>query len=307
MSNQPIIFYSPYGYIKILKEEYENKTKINLNFTSINGLSGVISRNNLKTEIEIKLKCFHGERETYSFKISIYNKISEILEKLFEIESNKNIPVEKRWLRVKQYRLISTRIKIHDLNSFATLSEEKIIEGETLIILPINKLNFSETMKGRNIVLTKTTNIICKINSDEPQYALGDLPLKLGKNYFEIILLTDPIEKSVIVGVCTKRDPNNLNVTDIKSFYGFILSEAKKISSVNGRTEQDNFGEKASIKDRVGVMVEFLGDGAKIDFFKNKVFIGTAFSKINEKIFFPCVALGLTGTKIMMTNQVDFP
>ena len=40
-----------------------------------------------------------------------------------------------------------------------------------------------------------------KTNIDEPQYALGNYGYFSGRHYFEINLLTDPMIRSVVVGL----------------------------------------------------------------------------------------------------------
>ena len=163
-------------------------------------------------------------------------------------------------------------------------------------------------MKGGFIILSKNNSTASKTNRDDPQYIMSDYPIHFGKHYFEITLHTEPYEKSVIIGIATKREPYNLNTYDVQTFHGFILSELKKISSINGKVEQSDFGDVCKINDKIGVLVYYNSDGVILGFYINKVFIGNAFMKLNANlIYFPAVALGLAGTKISISNDMEFP
>ena len=72
-------------------------------------------------------------------------------------------------------------------------------------------------MKGLNIILSKNNTIASKSNRDDPQYIMADYPIYFGKHYFEITLHTEPYEKSVIIGIATKREPKNLFSYDVHS------------------------------------------------------------------------------------------
>ena len=257
-------------------------------------------------EITVKLKTFHNTRELFTFTVDPSLLISSLLEKVNEIESTKNLPIEKRWAKGKQYRIFSCNPKIRELNPKASFTTEKINNNEILILLPQKKLFFSEYMKGSSVILAKSNQIAIK-RMDDFQYVLGTLPFSFGKHYFEICLLTEPLEKSVVIGVCSKRDNNNLLIYDVKSFWGYVLSDLKKMTYINSKTEILDFGELTKIYDRIGVLVDFTKEGVNISYYANKILLGQAFTKIQEKVLFPCVRLGIETTKVMITNQVDFP
>lgn len=259
-----------------------------------------------KTEMTIKLKTFNFNRELYTFKVSSDDSVISIIEKLAEIESSKNIPIENRWTKGKQYRLFSTETAIRELNPKLKFSEEKIKDNTTLLILPQKKMCFSTYMKGSSISLIKSNQIAIK-SMDDFQYILGSMPFSFGKHYFEICLLTEPLEKNIVVGVCSKKDSKSLYIYDVKNFYGFVLSDLKSMTNINNKIEYKDFGEVTKIFDRIGVLIEFTNEGINISYYVNKILLGTPFTKLQEKIVFPCVRLGIETTKVMITNQVDFP
>lgn len=257
-------------------------------------------------EIIVKLKTFYNTRELFTFTVNPSLIISSLLEKVNEIESSKNLPIEKRWAKGKQYRIFSCNQKIRELNPKASFTTEKINNNEVLILLPQKKLFFSEYMKDASVVLAKSNQVAIKKN-DEFHYVLGTIPFSFGKHYFEIGLLTEPFQKNVVIGVCSKKDNNNLLVYDVKSFWGFVLSDLKKMTYIESKTETLDFGEPTKIRDRIGVLVDFTKEGVNISYYANKILLGEAFTKIQEKVLFPCVRMGIETTTVMITNQVDFP
>jgi hypothetical protein len=216
---------------------------------------------------------------------------------------------EERITEQSQYRIFSCHKQIHELNPLRNMFENEIQNNEILLYLPIKKLSFSEYVKGHSIIISQEGKIASKINTDEPQYVLGNIGYSFGKHYFEIILLTEPIAKSVIIGLATKRNPADMYINDVHNFYGYILSDMQKISSINGKQEKKDYSiEPIAINDIIGVMFEFKKEGLEISFYKNKICLGVAFNKIyNDKIFFPAVSLGLAGSKVQISNQIDFP
>ena len=130
-----------------------------------------------------------------------------------------------------------------------------------------------------------------------------------GKHYFEVNLLTEPIDTSIIIGVATKKNPFNNYIFDVNNFYGIISSVTQKFYKINGKEEKKDFVKDSfTINDIVGVLLEFKKEGLEISFYKNKICLGVAYSKIkNDKIFYPAVILGIAGSKVQISNQIDFP
>ena len=164
-------------------------------------------------------------------------------------------------------------------------------------------------MKGYSVILSQEGKRASKINTDDPQYVLGNIGYSFGKHYFEVNLLTEPIAKSVIIGLASKRNPSDMFINDVQNFYGYILSDMQKISYVYGKKEKKEYiKEPIAINDIIGVLFEFKEEGLEISYYKNKICLGVAFSKINsDKIFFPAISLGIAGSKIQISNQIDFP
>ena len=334
------IFYSPYGYIKIDKSEID-KNEPCVKFTQFrssifpyrqeNSLHGTICTSNFVKEINIQIKTFFNERVIHLIeKVDIFSTLQLVIKRMFEQEkilkekhSNENDNKdnnadkkdkdkeceEERITEQSQYRIFSCHKEIHELNPIRNIFENEIQDKELLLYLPIKQLSFSEYVKGYSIIVSQEGKIASKINTDEPQYVLGNIGYSFGKHYFEVNLLTEPIAKSVIIGLATKKDPKNMFIYDINNFYGYILSDMQKISTRNGKEEKKEYSkEQIAINDIIGVLFEFKKEGLEISFYKNKICLGAAFNKIyNEKVFFPAVILGIAGSKIQISNQIDFP
>ena len=171
-------------------------------------------------------------------------------------------------------------------------------------------LSFSQTMKGKSIELSQAYKTAFKINTDDPQYVLGNIGYSSGRHYFEIDLLTDPMIRSIVVGFSNKNDEKNIFSVDIQKFYGFILSDMKKtIVNLNDNGENmEDYGEVCNINDKIGVLFDCKNDGIYISFYLNKKNLGIAYEKLPKNImYFPTVEMGLCGSKIQINNNVDFP
>ena len=307
-------------------------------------IKGTISTLNCIKEINIQIKTFYNERAIHVINnIDIFSTLQLVVQRMFQQENkgkekeDKNINVndndkkaddndkndnnnkikekkeldyeEERITEQTQYRIFSCHKKIHELNQTRNIFENEIQDNEILLYLPIKKLSFSEYMKGYSVILSQEGKIASKINTDDPQYVLGNIPYSFGRHYFEVNLLTEPIAKSVIIGLATKRNPADMYVNDVNNFYGYILSDMQKISYVNGKQEKKEYiKEVIAINDIIGVLFEFKKEGLEISYYKNKICLGVAFNKIyNDKIFFPAISLGIAGSKIQISNQIDFP
>ena len=321
------IFYSAYGYIKVDKAKLDKNAPVvdfiqfrQAPYNPDNCLFGTISVLNCIKEINIQIKTFYNERAMHTIeKIDIFSTLQFVVKRMFEQiknEKNEKILKEKDWeyeeeviTEHSQYRIFSCHKQIHELNQTRNMFENDIQNDEILLYLPIKKLSFSESMKGNSITISQEGKIASKFNTDDPQYVLGNIAYSFGKHYFEVNLLTEPIAKSVIIGLATKRNPGDMFINDVHNFYGYILSDMQKISSINGKQEKKEYTKTTiGINDIIGVMFEFKKEGLEISFYKNKICLGVAFSKIySDKIFFPAISLGIAGSKFQISNQIDFP
>lgn len=301
----------------------------NINNSIINEdhlLKGKISKSSFKEKINIKIKTFYNERKTFSIdKANIHIPLYKLIYKMFEKEEEEkklnskekekeppkinSIQDEEYITKNSQYRLISCRTKITELDITKSCIENDIKESELLLYLPVKPIYFSEYTKGHNCFLSQEGQIGTKKNTDSPYYLMVNIGYTSGRHYFEVNLLTDPIARSVMVGVSTKRNPSDINDNSIKSYYGYIVSDSKKTSYYNGKEEDfDYCKETATINDIIGCLFEFKKDGVEISFYKNKICLGVAFSQVDAtKTYFPMVCLGLVGTKVQISNQIDFP
>ena len=332
--NKLNIYYSSYGYIKILKSDKpeENINNELLKFIQVkiskdfqNPIKGTIYHKNFKSEITLKIKTFFNEREIYTIeKIDIHSPLHTVVEKLFSqksknkntvSENNSNNNIDKsniEYLNAKsQYRIFSCNKSIHELNSIRSLYENDIKDGELLLYLPIQELSFSSYIKGNSVLISQKNKIASKVNTDLPQYALGDEYYSFGKHYFEINLLTLPIETSIIIGVATKKNQKDKFSYDVNGFYGIIASnmcliwmeKGKQYKKELNKNKKDSF----NINDIVGVLLEFKKEGLQISFYKNKMLLGSPYKNIPDNFFYPAVSLGIVGSKVQISNLIDYP
>ena len=317
-----ILYYSSYGYIKINQSEINKNNKLlkfiqyrQIPFKPEDCLRGTIYLDNIKKEINIQIKTFFNERKIYKIeKININSPPHLAVQKLFEqkkTEAENTTKKDKIELITSQsqYRIFSCNKNIHQLNPIECIYENAIKDNELLLYLPIKELSFSEFLRGTSILISKEGKIASKVNTDNPQYILGNLFYCFGKHYFEVNLLTEPIDTSIIIGVATKKNPFNNYIFDVNNFYGIISSVTQKFYKINGKEEKKDFVKDSfTINDIVGVLLEFKKEGLEISFYKNKICLGVAYSKIkNDKIFYPAVILGIAGSKVQISNQIDFP
>ena len=312
--NKYKIFYSSYGYIKILQKDIDNNTLTIYNFIQYdnnnninnNSLIGTIYKNNIKENIKIRLKYFYGTRKLISLeKICINSKLNILIE---------NIPGDninyKKYTKNSQCRLYSSKVGLRELNSNSTFIENKLQDNEIILFFPEPPLYFSQSMKGKSIELSQGYKVAFKINTDDPQYALGNFGYSSGRHYFEINLLTDPMIRSIVVGFSNKKDESNLYTGDMQKFYGFVLSDMKKtiINFGNNKENMEDYGEVCCINDKIGILYDCKNDGVYISFYLNKKNLGIAFEKLpNNLSYFPTVEMGLCGSKLQINNNVDFP
>ena len=318
--NKYKIVYSQYGYVKILEEDINNDTLTLYKFVQYkntdndnNCMLGTIFKNNIKQNINIKVKYFLGNRKMVLFEnIDIYSKLNIFIEKLFLDEKNNKQENfnDKKYTKNTQHRLYSCKKGLRELNTGITIFENNLEDNEILIYFAEVPLYFSSTMKGKSIELSQMGKTALKINTDDPQYILGSYGYISGRHYFEINLLTDPMIRSVVVGFCNKKNENNLFSTDIQKFYGFILSDLKKtiVSFGDGdQEEMSDYGEMCNINDKIGVLFDCKDDFVYISFYRNKKNLGIAFKLPKNIIYFPTVEMGLCDSKIQIYNDVDFP
>ena len=306
--NKYKIFYTSYGYVKIQEKDIVDKSLSFYNFIKCgaNSLIGSIYKDNIKDNINIKLKSFNGSRKIiFIEKVNINSKINILIEKM-PIEDDNMI----KYNRNSQHRLYSCKNGLRELNPNFTFIENNLQDNELILFFPEVPLTFSQTMKGRSIELSQGYRTAYKINTDDPQYVLGSIGYNSGRHYFEIKLLTDPMIRSVVVGFSNKKDNRNLFSVDIQTFYGFILSDMKKtiVNTGENGEKMEDYGEVCNINDKIGVLFDCKDDGIYISFYRNQKNLGIAFEKLSKNLtYFPTVEIGLCGSKIQIYNDVSFP
>ena len=159
------IAYSPYGYIKILKEDINNNSLTLYKFiqykssnNTTNCLFRTMFENNVKQHINIKVKYFFGNRKIVLFeKISIYSKLNILIDKLILNESNNdkgNLNSSTKFTKNTQHRLYSCKKGFHELIIGETIYENNLEDNELLIYFIEVPLYFSSSMKGKSIELS---------------------------------------------------------------------------------------------------------------------------------------------------------
>ena len=312
------VVYSTYGYLQISEEELTNNLLTIYNFIQyknipnnlFNPLKGFIFKDNIKNNLNLKVKYFHSKRNLISFDaIDINSKINILIENLFENEDKNNLP--KKYTKYSQHRLYSCKTNLRELNTGLTFFENDIRDNEILLFFKEPTLIFSTTMKGKSIEVSQQGKIAFKINTDDPHYVLCSNGYNGGRHYYEIKLLTDPMIRSIVVGLCVKRDEKNMFSYEMTKFYGYILSDMKKTEITFDGGDQENmidYGEMGAINDNIGIMYDCRDDGVNIIFYRNKKNLGIAYKNLpKDFIYFPAVEMGFAGSKIQITNDLDFP
>ena len=274
-----------------------------------NHLIGTVHKNNIKSNIDISIKKFTGTRKPIRIKNkNINSKLYSIIENLSDYDKNEG-GWGTQFSKNSQYGIYSSRSGIRELNNGLNFYENNVIDNEILLYFKEAPLAFSTTMKGKSIELSNSYKTALKINTDDPQYALGKTGYFSGRHYFEINLLTEPMIRSIIVGLCNRYDDRNDLSPDIKNFYGFILSDMKKMKFLDSGEEiLEDYGEICNINDNIGVLFDCKYDGVYISFYRNKKCLGVAYEKLPKDInYYPTVQLGFCGSKIKITNEIDFP
>jgi hypothetical protein len=301
------IIYSPYGYILINKEDYDNPEKKIINFTGItkeksneNLLIGSINKTNLKEKINIKLKTLYGNRTIYTFEINPEDKINIILKKLISKEEESE-EKSKKFNKSKSFRIISSKGLIKELNLSKKFYEEKIIDNQLLILSPNHPIHFNEFSHGNQITIEN--NIYAnKSYGDDAQIALIDKGFNYGISYIEFILETEPDERSIVIGISIKRKDYFLN--EMNNFWGFVLSDAKKISN----DIQKDYGKICQINDIIGVLLCFNdNNNLNVSFFVNGENQGIAFENLPSDLYFPCVVLSYEGARVKVNEYSNIP
>jgi hypothetical protein len=264
----------------------------------------------LRETITIRLKTFYGQRNIFKLEVNINDKLADIVTKLCIEEDTilKDITEVVKWTYNNQYRLFTTIGKLKELSVYKSYRDENIGNDALIVLLPVNSINFSDLHKGHLIYLDNNNRTSTKQGGDEHQIVLTEQGYSIGKNYCEVILDTEPYERSVIVGVSLKRNDFNLNPNDVKGFWGFVLSDCKKVTNnAQGKVELTEYGDVCKMGDRVGILVEFTGQGVDISFYINKINMGVAFKSLPQNTYYPGVALGFDSTKVRITNKVGYP
>ena len=304
------IIYSPYGYILINKEDYDNPEKKIINFKGINKeksyqnpLFGSINKTNLKEKINIRLKTLYGKRSIYIFEINPEDKINIILKQLILKEENEKLTEEKsqKFNKSKAFRIISSKGLIKELNLSKKFYEEKIIDNQLLILAPNHPIHFNETSHGNQITIEN--NIYAnKSYGDDAQIALIDKGFNYGISYTEFLLETEPDERSIVIGISIKRKDYFLN--EMNNFWGFVLSDAKKISN----DIQKDYGKICQINDIIGVLLSFNDNNTlNVSFFVNGENQGIAFENLPNDLYFPCVVLLYEGARVKVIEYSNIP
>jgi hypothetical protein len=220
-----LTFFSDYGYVQVIKEEFENSDNQIVNISNNNKrIAGRIHKSKLSTEIKVNLKTLYGDRKMHTYMVKIDDKISTLVKFLLQDEDKTEKDPKKKWDKNYQYRLISTAGLIKELMPGRNFIEENIKNGYTLILASPVKLKFSEIQHGPGILIENNHQTAYKQTGEEHQYALTDKGYSTGTNYIEFTLETEPDERNIIIGITTARNDYYFN-SDCRNFWGYVPSE----------------------------------------------------------------------------------
>jgi len=320
--NEKVIYYSDYGYVEVLKEDFDNKNQYMIPFRTkiynpmISSVSyGVCSRDNLRRMIRIKVKTFYGKRETYIFPIGVNDLLNDLVSKVI-IEENENIQNEdneesncNKWKYNQQFRLYTYfNGKLKEIDPSKSVIDENIVNNQLIILLPQRKIYFNEALLGQNIFLENNNSTAFKQGSDDTQLVFTDHCFKFGKHYIEFLFETEPAERSIFLGISINRNDFSLNLSNPKGFWGFIPSEVVKIGyDDKNHLERVEYGSECKIYDSVGILLEFNQKSVDVSFYINKINMGVAFKNLSLQNYYPCVGLGFDSSRVRILNEVEFP
>jgi len=217
-------------------------------------------------------------------------------------------PKIKKWKFSYQYRLITTNGYIREINPSKTFKEERIRDNQRIMLLKESSCMFSETNKSINVFLESKGKVAYKLGDDEIQLVLSDKFYSFGKKYIEFILETEPYESSIVIGLSLKRGDYNLFPNDPLNFWGFILSECKRICyNQSNKFDSAKYGELTKCRDRVGILLDFKNNSLDVSYFINKINMGIAFKGLPIKQYYIAVGLRYDGTRVKIVNNVGFP
>lgn len=288
------ILLSKYGYISVNKDDYENKDLPVISFSNFsNSLTGTVSKAQLLSNLNIRIKPITGKREMISLTMSPYDKIKEIYNKI-STEEEKYSP--------SLHRLISSIGKIRELKIGRTLYEENIKNNQILIVSPRESIYFSSTKHGNQIGI-ENNNIIHKLFGEDSQIAFVDKPIKNDVHYVEFSLESEPDEASVIIGVAIER--SDYYVDDYCGFWGFVLSDSKLVSENNTKT----YGKRCQMGDRVGmkISVNEKKKTVEVSYYLNGENLGVAFDSLELNTYYPSVVMHYECTKVKLIDKALMP
>lgn len=205
--------------------------------------------------------------------------------------------------------MIATNGFIHEINPSKTIKEERIRDNHRIMILREPSCKFSEINKSINVFVESKGKVAYKLGDDEVQLVLSEKFYNLGKKYVEFILETEPYESSIVIGLSLKRGDYNLFLNDPLNFWGFVLSECKRICyNQSNKFESVKYGEPTKCGDRVGIFLEFKSNNTiDVSYFVNKINMGIAFKGLPIKQYYIAVGLRYDGTRVRIVNNVGFP
>jgi len=266
-------------------------------------------KTNLRVKIIVQLKTFYGKKLTYQIEVNINDPLYSISNALLRVEELVLTEFDEKWIYNNQFRLVTTsKYKIKELNLMKSYAEEEVEQFQTLILLPQKDIFFSEYHIGANVFLENNNSTAMKVGSDDHQIIMCDQGFKTGRHYVEFSFLTEPVEKSIVIGVCLSRSDFFINMKDPKGLWGFIPSEGSKIGPNKEHLEKFVYGETCKIGDNVGILLEFEDKGLQLTLFINKKSMGVAFSGLSlDTTYFPCAILGLDSSKVYLNPQSCLP
>lgn len=143
-----------------------------------------------------------------------------------------------------------------------------------------------------------------KSGEEDHLLVLCDKGYKSGKHFIEFVLETEPCENAVILGVTLQRNDYYFNISDAKNFWGFIVSEGKKIH----KTNSEEITMPCKMKDVIGLLMEFNKSGLDLYLYINGSEICSLYKNLPiGQLYYPSAVLKFDGMKVRVTNKALLP
>lgn len=150
--------------------------------------------------------------------------------------------------------------------------------------------------KGTNVILTNN-NLTVTTNGSGGDSIKSNVSISSGKKYWEITLTGSHANGSQALGICTASLSSNQYPGATATSYGFYSYNGNKYTNGAGT----NYSSVSNINNDV-IGIAFDADNGTLEFFKNGVSMGIAFTNIPTNTYFAAIGHGSSGTVVNSTT-----